>query len=139
METGKIINKISNCLRRRSMEIQRAAGLPGTQGAILDYILVESGLRSIYQKDVEHEFGLRPSTATQILQALESSRLICRIPDEHDARLKKIVFTPEAESIREILKKEIEETEQLLLKDISTDELQTFLSTAHKMLKNLDS
>lgn len=138
METGKVINKISNCLRRRSMEIQKSVGLPGTQGAILDYILVESEKRNIYQKDVEHEFGLRPSTATQILQALEANRLICRISDESDARLKKIVFTPEAENIRELLKQEIEETEMLLLQNITPEEQKLFLSIANKMLKNID-
>lgn len=138
METGKLINKIANCLRRRSMEIQKSVGLPGTQGAILDYILVESGQRNIYQKDVEQEFGLRPSTATQLLQSLESSRLICRIPGEEDARLKRIVFTPEAENIREILKQEIDETEALLLQGLSQEEQEIFFSIANKMLKNLN-
>ena len=40
-------------------------------GNILSYILAEGEKRSIYQKDIEQEFGLRPSTATEVLKTLE--------------------------------------------------------------------
>ena len=59
METGKVINKISNRLRRRSRAVQEAIGISGAQGNILDYILVEGEKRSIYQKEIEREFGLK--------------------------------------------------------------------------------
>ena len=42
METGKVINKISNRLRRRSKKIQESIGISGAKGNILNYILVES-------------------------------------------------------------------------------------------------
>lgn len=138
MKTGKLINKLSGRLKRRSGEIQRDIGLNGTQGAILDFILAESAERAVYQRDIEKEFGLRPSSVTELLQTMEAKKLIRRIPDENDARWKKIVFTPEAESSREILKREIDETEALLLKGISEDEQETFLRLAGKMLKNLE-
>lgn len=93
METGKMINRISNRLRRRSHLAQEAIGITGTQGTILDYILIESATHNIYQKDIEKEFGLRPSTATEVLKTLERKELICREPDPQDARLKRIVFT----------------------------------------------
>ena len=70
METGKMINQISNRLRRRSRQVQEAIGISGAQGNILDYILVESRQRSVYQKEIEKEFGLRPSTATEALKLL---------------------------------------------------------------------
>ena len=41
METGKVINKISHRLRRRSQAVQKAVGISEAQGRILDYILVE--------------------------------------------------------------------------------------------------
>ena len=80
METGKMINQISNRLRRRSRQVQEAIGISGAQGNILDYILVESRQRSVYQKEIEKEFGLRPSTATEALKLLEEKGLICRMP-----------------------------------------------------------
>ena len=76
MQTGKKINQISNRLRRRSRTIQETIGISGAQGNILNYILVESQNRSVYQKDIEQEFGLRPSTATKALKSLKKNELM---------------------------------------------------------------
>lgn len=138
VETGKMINMISNRLRRRSMAVQESVGISGSQGNILDYILVEGMKRKVYQKDIEREFGLRPPTASEVLKALEKRELICRVPDEEDGRWKRIVFTKKAEKIHEALRREIEESEALLLRGISREEQETFLEIAGKMLKNLD-
>ncbi len=138
METGKMINRISNRLRRRSRQVQEAIGISGAQGNILDYILVESRQRSVYQKGIEKEFGLRPSTATEALKLLEEKGLICRIPEEKDGRYKRIVFTPKAEAVQEALRREIEESEAILLQGITPEEREVFLEIAGKMLKNLD-
>lgn len=53
METGKVINRISNRLRRRSAALQETLGMSGAQGNILNFILVEGQKHSIYQKDIE--------------------------------------------------------------------------------------
>lgn len=139
MQTGKMINRISNRLRRRSHAIQESLGITGAQGNILDYIIVESGSHSVYQKEIEEEFGLRPSTATEALKTLEKKGLIRREAEKQDARYKKIVFTEKAETIREALRTEIEESEQLLLKGISASEQKEFLRITEQMLKNLDA
>ena len=133
-----MINRISNRLRRRSMAVQESVGISGSQGNILDYILVESMKRKVYQKDIEREFGLRPPTASEVLKSLEKQELICRIPDEEDGRWKRIVFTKKAEKIHDALRREIEESEALLLQGISSEEQETFLRIAGKMLENLD-
>lgn len=138
METGKMINRISNRLRRRSLKVQESIGITGAQGNILDYILVESSHRSVYQKEIEKEFGLRPSTATEALKLLEERGLISRIPEEWDGRYKRIVFTPKAQAVKETLRREIEESESILLQGISPSDQEHFLETAAKMLKNLD-
>ncbi len=76
MPTGKKINQISNRFRRRSRAIQETIGISGARGNILNYILVESQNRSVYQKDIEQEFGLRPSTATEALKSLKKNELM---------------------------------------------------------------
>ena len=53
METGKMINRISNRLRRRSRKVQETVGISGARGNILDYILVESEKHNVYQKEIE--------------------------------------------------------------------------------------
>ena len=138
MQTGKLINQISNRLRRRSQKVQEAVGISGAQGNILSYILVEGTRRSVYQKDVEQEFGLRPSTATEALKALEKKGLLDRVPEEQDGRYKRIVFTAKAEAVKERLLQEIEETEAALLRGISREEQELFQKIAGKMLQNLD-
>ena len=139
MQTGKKINQISNRLRRRSRAIQETIGISGAQGNILNYILVESQNRSVYQKDIEEEFGLRPSTATEALKSLEKNELIRREPDPEDGRYKKIVFTEKAEQIEVVLRSEIEESEVILLRGVTEKEQQEFLRIAEKMLQNLDT
>ena len=139
MQTGKKINQISNRLRRRSRAIQETIGISGAQGNILNYILVESQNRSVYQKDIEQEFGLRPSTATETLKSLEKNGLIKRETDPNDGRYKKIVFTEKAEQIEAVLKSEIEESEMILLQGVTEEERQEFLRIAEKMLQNLDT
>ena len=74
METGKVINKISNRLRRRSKKIQESIGISGAKGNILNYIL----------------------------------------------------------------RKEITESEELLLQGITEEERKEFLRIAEKMLRNLE-
>ena len=138
METGKMINKISHRLRRRSQAVQKTVGISEAQGRILDYILVEGARRPVYPKDIEKEFDLRSSTVTGALSALETEGLIARVPDERDGRLKKLVFTPKADGIRAALRGEIEETEKRMLRGISEEEKAVFLELAERMLKNLE-
>lgn len=139
METGKMINRISNRLRRRSLQIQTKLGISGAQGNVLDYILIESEKHSVYQKEIEQEFGLRPSTATELMRSMEQKGLISRIQEEFDGRYKRIVFQEKATEMKEALRQEIEESECLLLRGISEEEQKEFMRIAGKMLQNLDS
>ena len=89
-------------------------------------------------EDIEKEFGLRPSTATEVLKALEKKELICRVSEKQDARLKRIEFTSKAEEIRHLIAAEIGESESILLKGITEEERQIFIAIGERMLKNLD-
>lgn len=138
MDTGKLINKISIRLRRRSEKMGKNLGITEVQGRILDFILVDGRDRPLYQKDIEKEFGLRPSTATELLKTLESRKMIQRVSSEEDGRYKKIQFTEAAEDIRLALQQETQKTEGLLVEGISREELNTFMKVAEKMLENLE-
>ena len=134
-----MINCISNRLRNRSQEVHTQLGIGSAQGKILNYVLVESEAHSVYQKDLEREFGLRPSTVTEMLNALEQKKLIQRVSDEWDGRYKKIVFTEKARSMKDRIRQEVEETEHLLLQGITEQEKQEFLRIAGKMLQTLEA
>ena len=138
MEVGKVINSISIRLKRRSLEVQSKFNVGSSQGPILNYILVESEKRPLFQKDIEKEFELRSSTVTEILKSLEAKELIKRVPSEQDGRYKQIVFMPKASAIKDTLKQEINSTEHLLTKGLSKDELNEFMRIANIMLSNLN-
>lgn len=137
-DAGRYINKISNRLRRQFGVAEELAGVTTAQGNLLSYILLEGKHNRIYQKDVEKEFDLRPSTATGLLRELEKKGFIRRISDEKDGRYKILQATGKAESIRKSLQEEIREKEAILTKGISPQDLEQFKRTAEKMLRNLE-
>lgn len=139
METGKIINRISNRLQRFSPTTQSKLGIGQTQASILRFLLVETAKRSIYQVDIEKEFGLRPPTVTETLKALEKKDLIKRIPDENDGRKKKIIVTEKTLSMNDGVRYQVEKSEEVLLEGITEAERQQFMNIAQKMLYNLES
>ena len=53
MDIGKIINHLSSRLRSRSQEVHTKLGIGNAQGKILNFILVESEIHPVYQKDIE--------------------------------------------------------------------------------------
>ena len=81
---------------------------------------------------------MRPSTATEALKSLEEDGLIKRVPEERDARYKRLMFTDKADAVKDVIREEIRGTEQLLLKGITEEELNEFMRIAGKMLANLE-
>lgn len=138
MDAGKLINQISSGLHRRSCRTGRNLGVTEMQGRILAFILVESRERPLYQKDIEKEYGLKPSTVTELLKNLEAREMIQRVSSETDGRYKKIQFTSSAEQIRQALELEIQKTEAVLTRGISEADLECFKRIALKMLENLN-
>ena len=139
METGKIINRISNRLQRFSPDTQNKLGIGQAQANILRFLLLETAKPSIYQVDIEKEFGLRPPTVTETLKTLEKKDLIRRIPDEDDGRKKKIIITEKTLSMDDGVKWQVEKSEKVLLQGITKEEQEQFMKIAKKMLHNLES
>ena len=139
MEIGKIINRISNRLQRFSPDTQNKLGIGQAQANILRFLLLETAKRSIYQVDIEKEFGRRPPTVTETLKSLEKKDLIRRIPDENDGRKKKIIITEKTLSMDDGVKCQVEKSEKVLLQGIKKEEQEQFMKIAGKMLHNLES
>lgn len=136
MKVGRQINKISNYLRRRSQKTQSKIGLTNSQALILDFIM--AGPSPIYQKDIEREFDLRSSSATEIISSMEERGWIKRIPSTSDKRLKEIVFNDVSNDVKSSIFNEISSTEKQLIKGISKQDLKVFMNVTEKMLENLE-
>lgn len=90
---GRMVNILSNQLKRRFLVPDDGNELTMLQRHMLHFIIVGSMHQDIFQKDVEAEFQIRKSTATGILQLLEKKGFICRESVERDGRLKRVAPT----------------------------------------------
>ena len=110
--------------------------LTSIQFWVLAFLFRESD-RDLFQRDVEAEFNIRRSTATEILKTMEKNGLIRREPVGYDARLKKIVTLPYAENIRRQLEAQVERTEKQLTEGFSEEELAQFYEFIRRFKENL--
>lgn len=134
---GRYIGILANKIRRRRGELSNQEEFSGAQGRTLHFLLAES-CTDIYQKDVEQEFCLRPSTATCLLKQLEQQGMITRVPDSRDARLKKIVVTEKALAHKKKVIEELQQLERELADGISDEDMEVFYRVVEKMLENLE-
>ena len=93
---GLALQRIQNTFNRNVDYYARKIGLTGTQMLIIEYLASFAQNKSIYQKDIEHEFNIRKSTATNVLRLMEEKDLITKKVDQHDTRLKAIILTEKA-------------------------------------------
>ncbi len=136
MQIGRQINKISNYLRRRSQKTQEKIGLTNNQALVLDYIMASP--MPVYQKDIEKEFDLRSSSATELINGMEEKGWIVRVLSLNDKRLKEIKFMDDSGLISKSIKDEITNTEKQLIKNIDKKDLEVFMRVTNQMIKNLE-
>ncbi|NBH35937.1 MarR family transcriptional regulator [Clostridiaceae bacterium] len=132
---GRWISKLSNKLRRKIDGFSSKGEFSGSQGKALHFILTQT--QDIFQKDIEEEYSLRPSTATELLKKMEQNGLIYREPMANDARMKKIVVTNKALQYKDLVTKNILGLEEELTRDIPKEDLAVFFRVMEKMLENI--
>lgn len=91
----------------------------------------------VFQKDIEFEFSIRRSTSSGIISLMEKKGYIERVSVEHDARLKKLVLTPKALKICDVIQANTVEFEKVLTKGITPEELDFFYSILNKIIQNI--
>ena len=123
---GHIIH-LSRSIERLCDEASRATGVTGSQARLLVFLSIVSGEQDIFQKDIEEEFGVRPSSVTAQLQALERQGFIRRDSVSCDARLKKIVLTDKAREVRKKITGIHRGLLRRILGPLSDVELQSFM------------
>lgn len=93
--------------------------------------------RDVFQKDLEQEFDIRPSTISSTLRLMEKNGLIQRTSVPEDARLKKITLTARAREIHDRTGCEIRHMEQTLAQNLSKEEIDRFFHIMGIMRENL--
>ncbi|MDF7683429.1 MarR family winged helix-turn-helix transcriptional regulator [Lactobacillus sp. ESL0679] len=97
---GLALQRAQNTFNRNVDRYARTIGLTGTQMVIIQFLSAVPKEQKVYQRDIEHEFNIRKSTATNILKLLEQKDLIAKKADAHDSRLKEIMLTTKAIGIK---------------------------------------
>lgn len=139
-QIGIEIKILANLIGRRLNEVginDEHNGLTGPQGLVLGYLYDHQG-QDIFQKDIEATFNIRRSSATGLLQCLEGNGFIQRISVDYDARLKKIVLTKKAYEFKEALESHIQKMEEVLVKDLESQEIEDLIRIIGKIKRNLE-
>ena len=97
----------------------------GLQIWVIDYLIKHQD-EDIFQRDLEKEFVMRRSTATNFVKKMEQAGLIRRKPVAYDARLKKIILTDKAFELQAGMMAKKKEFETLLRGDLSEAEIKQF-------------
>lgn len=109
-----------------------------SQAYVIDFISNEGEDREIFQKDLEKEFDLKRSSISLMLNNMEKSDLIKRVPVADDARLKKIILTEKSIKLYENISTAIDSVENKLSENITLEEIKAFQRVLDKIRKNLE-
>ena len=115
--------------------IKRLDNISGTNGFII--VFIYKSKEDVYQKDIEKEFGITRSTASNIISLMEKKNLIIREKVDDDARLKKLSLTEEAKNYARDVLNDLKLFENKITKDIKEEDLDTFISVLEKIENNL--
>ncbi len=139
MHTGRLVRMLNHQLKRNQKpeEAVEDDELTPMQRHILNYILLETLHRDIYQKNIEEEFQVRKSTVSGILKLIEKNGFIYRESVKEDARLKRILPTKKAEALRPSILEHIHETEIRMTEGVSEQDLFLCKKVLYQMCQNL--
>ena len=139
MHTGRLVRILNHQLKRNQKpeEALEDDELTPMQRHILNYILLETLHRDIYQKNLEEEFQVRKSTVSGILKLIEKNGFIYRESVKEDARLKRILPTKKAEALRPSILEHIHETEIRMTEGVSEQDLFLCKKVLYQMCQNL--
>ena len=146
MITNDMIRKdfgiVMNLIKRKCAKMDNSkceGAITPKQGIVLGFIhaQIKQG-NDVYQKDIEKEFSLRRSTASEILALMEKNEIIIREQIKDDARMKKLVLTPKAEVFLQKVKKESDAITDLAFTGVTDEEKEVLGKILKKVMHNLE-
>lgn len=139
-------SNIAHLIKVASNEISRSVNdfasnydLTGTQVQIIDFLTSVPANEDVFQKDLEAEFNIRRSTATNILKIMEKKELIKRESVESDSRLKKIIVLDKALRLQGNIDDFMKENDQRILSSLGAFERRGFLHALQKLPEKLQN
>ena len=90
------------------------------------------------QCDVTAHLKVKPSTANGILDRMEEKALLRRSVSASDGRKRLITLTEKGEGLQEVLRQKFAETEQLMTKGLSEEEIAQLHELLRRVMTNLE-
>lgn len=107
-----------------------------TQAQIMGYLMKNEN-KEVYQNDLESVLNLRRATVSGVLKTMEKNGLIKRETALKDARTKKIILNEDVKKRCNMQKNRFHDFEEILKKDISENDLETFFNVLVQMQQNI--
>ena len=136
-DIGRNIHILSRQIKREIDEAVSKYNVTSVQCAVIGFIFEKGKNSDVFAKDIENTFNMRRATVAEILSLMEKNKLIERIPDKEDARLKKIILTSKAVEIKKAVYEKIKEVENKIKTGLSKEEIEEFSRIIIKMSQNL--
>lgn len=108
--------------------------LTSTQMGVIDFLSYHPN-EEMFQKDIEKEFYIRRSTASTLLQRMETKGLLKRVPSQTDGRLKQVILTDKALSYCDAITKFMDDNQRFIHQHFSDDEYESLLNSLDKLIK----
>jgi len=110
----------------------------GSRGYVIGFInRKNSAGEEVYERDIEKEFGIRRSTATQMLNSMEKNGLIERVSESSDKRLKRIVLTKKAKECHKIVCAKLDKIDEELTGLLTKEEFSQLKNILEKLKEGL--
>lgn len=138
---GHEIKSLNNLMYRR---FDRAWKRCMDEGATVMHVWILIFIRKrdgqdTFQRDVEKEFEISRSTATNILQLMEKKELITRQSVKYDERLKKICLTEKGHRITEKMRQMAIQSDRELVAGIDKEKLAVFYDVLDDIRHNIET
>lgn len=136
---GGYFHAISNALSKRMQENCQSLGLTATQSMFLHHLWYREHIlqEPSHAKELEAFFEIKHPTVSGVLQRMESAGFVTLEASDADRRCKTIHLTPLAEQIHAQAEQQIQQTEALLLQDMTDEEKDRFRELMGRAAKNL--
>ncbi len=136
---GGEIRCLSNLIKRRidsDPVFSEQNKVTGTHGYILGFLCRKNDANEpVYQRDLEQAFSIRRSTATEVLNTMETNGLILRESSNTDKRLKRLVVTEKGYQTHKLIVSRLNAVDEELINVLTKEEFEA-LKTALEKLKN---
>lgn len=114
-----LMHQLVHLSRYHAMKRMETLNLKPSQAGIL-FMLNREG--RLCQRELAEKIGLTPPSMTVALQKLEKSGYICKVKDENDQRITRIILTQEGKNQVDELKRVMEDMEEILYRGMSKEE-----------------